>query len=101
MRIINYLILFLIVLFSSCGNSPSDASEANNSDIGKSDYSVKEIAKSKPVDSALHKVWTTFQKAVEQGVDCLIVHHGLFWDPMHSITGKVYDKIKYLIKSYS
>jgi len=64
MRIPNYLILLLIVLFSSCGNNPSDASEANNSDIGKSDNSVKEIAKSKPVDSTLHKVWTTFQKAI-------------------------------------
>lgn len=39
----------------------------------------------------------TFQKAVRQKVDFLVVHHGLFWSDIAPITGANYDKIKLLI----
>ncbi|MCC5833325.1 MAG: Nif3-like dinuclear metal center hexameric protein [Opitutales bacterium] len=35
-----------------------------------------------------------FQKAVATGVDFLIVHHGLFWNPVQPITGANYAKLK-------
>ncbi|MCB1121977.1 MAG: Nif3-like dinuclear metal center hexameric protein [Verrucomicrobiae bacterium] len=35
-----------------------------------------------------------FQKAVEAGVDLLIVHHGLFWGPAYPVTGVLYEKYK-------
>ncbi|MCC5789326.1 MAG: Nif3-like dinuclear metal center hexameric protein [Opitutales bacterium] len=38
-------------------------------------------------------------KAIEDGVDFLIVHHGLFWEPLAPLTGPAYRKIKTLIES--
>lgn len=35
-----------------------------------------------------------FEQAVAAGIDFLIVHHGLFWDPPRPFTGKVYDKLR-------
>ena len=35
-----------------------------------------------------------FQKAIDAGVDFLIVHHGMFWNPAYPITGKRYEKYK-------
>ena len=35
-----------------------------------------------------------FQKAVAAGVDFLIVHHGLFWDPAYPVTSTRYEKYK-------
>ena len=39
-----------------------------------------------------------FQLAVEEGVDLLIVHHGLFWSPIQPITGSSYQKLLTLLK---
>lgn len=39
-----------------------------------------------------------FEKAVSEGVDFLIVHHGLFWSPLCPITGKHYQKLQVLFK---
>src|SRR3954469_19465760 len=38
-----------------------------------------------------------FRKAVEAGVDFLIVHHGMYWDMPRPITGPVYDRVATLI----
>ncbi len=35
-----------------------------------------------------------FQQAIEQGVDFLIVHHGLFWKPPIPVTGTTYAKLR-------
>jgi len=35
-----------------------------------------------------------FRKAVERGIDFLIVHHGIFWTPPVPLTGHFYDKVK-------
>lgn len=35
-----------------------------------------------------------FEKAIEEGVDFLIVHHGLFWTPPIPLTGRHYAKVK-------
>ena len=38
-----------------------------------------------------------FQRAVEAGVDFLIVHHGMYWDMPRPLTGPVYDRVATLI----
>jgi dinuclear metal center YbgI/SA1388 family protein len=35
-----------------------------------------------------------FQKAIEAGVDFLIVHHGMMWNSPRSYTGPLYEKLK-------
>jgi dinuclear metal center YbgI/SA1388 family protein len=39
-----------------------------------------------------------FQKAVECGVDFLIVHHGLFWGGVQPLTGAVYERYATLVR---
>src|SRR4051812_4188419 len=39
-----------------------------------------------------------FRKAVEAGVDFLIVHHGMYWDMPRPLTGGVYDRVAALIR---
>lgn len=39
-----------------------------------------------------------FQLAAERGVDFLLVHHGLFWNPPASITGPWYHKLQIAFK---
>jgi dinuclear metal center YbgI/SA1388 family protein len=39
-----------------------------------------------------------FRLAVEAGVDFLIVHHGMFWDPARPITGSKFEKLSVLLK---
>ncbi len=53
---------------------------------------VKRIAAA--VDAGL----LPFQKAVAAGVDFLIVHHGLFWNPVQPLTGSNYAKLKTAIE---
>ncbi|HSH09059.1 MAG TPA: Nif3-like dinuclear metal center hexameric protein [Oceanipulchritudo sp.] len=35
-----------------------------------------------------------FEQAIAEGIDFLIVHHGLFWNTPASYTGPLYDKLK-------
>ena len=39
-----------------------------------------------------------FEKAVESGVDFLIVHHGLFWGGVQPLTGPVYGRFAALVR---
>ena len=38
-----------------------------------------------------------FTQAVDAGVDFLIVHHGLFWEPPRPVTGPAYQKLSVLL----
>jgi dinuclear metal center YbgI/SA1388 family protein len=40
-----------------------------------------------------------FQKAVTAGIDCLIVHHGIYWDMPRPLTGPAYERVAALIKA--
>ena len=40
-----------------------------------------------------------FQKAVDAGINFLIVHHGLFWEPAYPITESRYEKYKLCLES--
>jgi len=40
---------------------------------------------------------TTVRMAVEQGVDLLLVHHGLFWNGLQPLTGRGYRRVADLI----
>lgn len=46
------------------------------------------------IGAAVDAGMVPFQQAVAAGVDFLIVHHGLFWNPPRSYTGPLYDKLK-------
>ena len=39
-----------------------------------------------------------FQKAADAGVDLLVVHHGLFWNPPRPVTGSNYRKLNLLLR---
>lgn len=39
-----------------------------------------------------------FRQAIAEGVDLLIVHHGLYWNPPQPMTGSDYEKIRVLIE---
>lgn len=39
-----------------------------------------------------------FARAVEAGVDFLIVHHGMYWDMPRPLTGPAYDRVSTLIR---
>jgi dinuclear metal center YbgI/SA1388 family protein len=39
-----------------------------------------------------------FQKAVEAGVDFLIVHHGMYWDMPRALTGPAYERVATLVR---
>jgi hypothetical protein len=64
MTVPKYLILLLSILFFSCGNNPTDTTEASTLDTEKSIDTIKHIANLKPVDTTLLKVWASFQQAV-------------------------------------
>jgi dinuclear metal center YbgI/SA1388 family protein len=40
-----------------------------------------------------------FRKAVAEGVDFLIVHHGMYWDMPRPLTGPVYERVATLIEN--
>ena len=39
-----------------------------------------------------------FRRAVEDGVDFLVVHHGMYWDMPRALTGAAYDRVRALIR---
>ena len=48
----------------------------------------------KKIGAAVDAGLVPFQKAIDAGVDFLIVHHGLFWSPAYPVTGTRYEKYK-------
>lgn len=51
----------------------------------------------KKVGAAVDAGIVPFQQAIEAGVDFLIVHHGMFWNPVESVSGRIYQKFKLAI----
>jgi dinuclear metal center YbgI/SA1388 family protein len=66
----------------------ADFPGANNGLQLENDGTVKAVAAA--VDAGI----VPFEKAIENGVDLLIVHHGLFWNPPASYSGVLYRKLK-------
>ncbi|MDR2513159.1 MAG: Nif3-like dinuclear metal center hexameric protein [Puniceicoccales bacterium] len=61
-----------------------------------------QFAKQHPVQkigAAVDAGLVPFQEAARQGVDFLIVHHGLFWHPQQPVTGAIYEKYRLLIEN--
>ncbi len=50
------------------------------------------------IGSAVDAGLVPFKKAVAAGVDFLIVHHGLFWEPHIPVTNAIYEKYRTLIE---
>lgn len=51
------------------------------------------------VGAAVDAGTVPFRKAIEAGVDFLIVHHGLFWEKHIPVTESVYEKYRLLIEN--
>ena len=64
MTVSKYLAFLLTVLFFSCGNNPTDVTEANTYYPDKPIDTVRKIAALQHADTALLKTWSAFQKAV-------------------------------------
>jgi hypothetical protein len=64
MTVFKYLVLLLTVLFSSCGNNPTGVTEVNTHASDEPIDTVRKVADSQPVDTALLKVWFAFRQAV-------------------------------------
>ncbi|HEU5079360.1 MAG TPA: Nif3-like dinuclear metal center hexameric protein [Opitutaceae bacterium] len=50
------------------------------------------------IGAAVDSGVTPFRKAVERGIDFLIVHHGMYWDMPRPLVGPVYERVATLIK---
>lgn len=68
------------------------------------DYSLNSLVVSAPDEREVKRVCTavdaslsTFERAIDEGCDLLIVHHGLFWGSPLAITGAHYRRIKTLL----
>lgn len=59
----------------------------------ESDGPVRKIGAA--VDASLRAI----EEAISRGCDLLLVHHGLFWDGTHPVTGRRYRKLKRLIEA--
>jgi dinuclear metal center YbgI/SA1388 family protein len=46
------------------------------------------------IGAAVDASLPVFEKAVAEGVDLLLVHHGMFWQGAQALTGSTYKKIK-------
>ena len=57
---------------------------------------VQNSGKVTKIGAAVDAGLVPFKKAIESGIDLLIVHHGLFWSPMNSMAGLNYEKFKTL-----
>ncbi len=49
------------------------------------------------IGAAVDASLATIRKAIDEGVDLLLVHHGLFWSPRHPWTGKNYELLTLLV----
>ena len=74
---------------------PNDYEDAatNGVQVGPRDGEVDRVAFA--VDAAAE----TIEDAVEWGADLLVVHHGVVWGGLDSVTGREYDRIQPLVNS--
>lgn len=68
------------------------------------DYSLNGLVVGSPDDREVERIavavdasLSTFERAIEEGCDLLVVHHGLFWGSPLAITGAHYRRIKALL----
>src|SRR5712691_2897217 len=50
------------------------------------------------IGAAVDASTRTIQMAVENGIDLLVVHHGLFWPGLRAVTGPLYRTLKMAIE---
>ena len=55
-------------------------------------------ARVRKVGAAVDAGAKVFEMAAKRGVDFLIVHHGLFWDPARPLTGAAYERVATLVE---
>jgi len=50
------------------------------------------------IGAAVDAGMAPFQSAVAQGVDFLLVHHGMYWDMPQPLTGRFYERVATLVR---
>lgn len=70
---------------------------ANIPDTSRNGLQVAGCEAISKVGLAVDACIDTYKKAVENGCQMLITHHGLVWDGIKYVTGRNYNHIKYLI----
>ena len=64
-------------------------------DLGASNgLQLQNNGKIKKIGAAVDAGRIPFERAVQSGIDFLIVHHGMFWSPIEPLTGSNFEKIK-------
>jgi len=65
-------------------------------DVSCNGLQVEGALNIKKIGFAVDACMEAYRKAVEQGCQMLIVHHGIIWDGLKCITGGTYEHLKYL-----
>ncbi len=68
-------------------------SSKNGLQVGSGDEEIRKVGFA--VDATSYLI----SKAVDAGVDALVVHHGLFWGYESTITGILYERVSKLVKN--
>ena len=68
-------------------------------DVSSNGLQVENEKEIKKIGFAVDACMETFQKAKKAGCDLLIVHHGIIWHSLKTITGIEYRQIKYLFEN--
>jgi putative NIF3 family GTP cyclohydrolase 1 type 2 len=55
---------------------------------------IENSGRVKKIGAAVDVSTRTLAVAAERGINLLVVHHGLFWPGLQSITGDVYRQLK-------
>lgn len=55
---------------------------------------IENAGEVKKIGAAVDASLPVFEKAVAEGVDLLVVHHGMFWQGAQTVTGSHYRKLK-------
>jgi dinuclear metal center YbgI/SA1388 family protein len=67
-------------------------------DNSKNGLQVENIQDIKKVGFAVDASLETYQKAYQAGCQMLIVHHGMIWNGLESISGFIFKQLKYLFE---
>jgi len=68
--------------------------------LDDSSHNGLQVESSRPIKKigfAVDACIETFHKAINEGCDMIIVHHGLFWNKKETITGNLYQRLKLLL----
>jgi dinuclear metal center YbgI/SA1388 family protein len=75
-----------------------DIHSIKDSDKAVNGLQVENTGDIKKIGLAVDVCMATIKMAVEKGCDMMFVHHGMFWDGLHPVTGKRFEKLAAMLK---